>query len=709
MDMPRRDGRSAARRAWARMPRALGALALLTGLLGASGEEASAVTTRIVPTQYATIQQAVNASHAGDTVKILAGTYVFQTITVGVDSLTIAGDCTKPQAVLVDGAGANPTAQQDVTFTINGDNDTLECLQIAHGTDNVQVFGSGFTGTSLRVLGAYDYANPDSHGRNFYVKGASFSLTNSEAFATHAEDVYLGSGAGAALLRNVNLHDVGDTCIYVGAANARILKSRLTNCAYGYGIDQEAVNLDVENSTIANPYFGCVYGGGAGLKVINIDCSYPGNDHATSLYGDNSRVQGGSISNAYNIDYDGVFIDAASAVITGTRFSNLAGKSCIEDIHGGSMITKNVIDACSSTGIQLSTADSDVVSGNIFNNTSIDATSTNSSVFSANVLTNTSLSFHCETSCDEDLITNNTFDGNGISFECDSFYQPMHCDNDTITGNTVNADGGIYFECYGAICAYISIAGTTARDGGSIYLDCYNGICANGSIAGNNVSGGGWISAYIPTNGGFNVSGNTVANSTYYGIILFLNHGVVSGNTLTNNFVGQQGSGGGMGVEGDHNTISNNTLEGNGNDGLQVQGNNNSILGNTETLSALDGLEVWPDSNGNLVQGNVLTQNGASGIHVRDGATSPQVLRKNITSGNQVACTTADPSYVVLGTGANANSFTKCGPEIEPDVAVTRLSAAVPLAHAHTPRPAQSTPHAAKHVGQKPAGPPKES
>ncbi|HZQ36381.1 MAG TPA: right-handed parallel beta-helix repeat-containing protein, partial [Dehalococcoidia bacterium] len=261
--------------------------------------------------------------------------------------------------------------------------------------------------------------------------------------------------------------------------------------------------------------------------------------------------------------------------------------------------------------------------------------------------------------------------------------------NDVISGNIVKniaSGGGI-----DAAGNNITITKNTITNPHTFGISYHcPASCANGTIANNTVSGAGGtgIAAEITGSGVFKVTGNTVSSSIADGALLVLNNGLISGNTLLKNGPGYAGFAG-MHVQGNHNTITSNTFKNNGDDGLQAQGNSNSIVGNTATLNALDGIEVEASSSGNVLQGNAVTQNMGVGIEILAGAPSPDVLRKNTASGNLArACATADPGYVTLGTGTNANSFTSCGAGVGPETAVTHNVPAAPAqASAQPSRP----------------------
>src|SRR5581483_2436197 len=195
--------------------------------------------------------------------------------------------------------------------------------------DNFDIYGSGFKGNNLRVLGAYNYFSTNDNGINFYVDGPNFTLTNSENFASYYQAFYFDTSADTGLIKNVNTHDIDDDCIYMDAPNLTILNSTLNNCAAGNGVEQYYDNLDIEGSHLFNMYDSCVYSDADNLKLVNTDCSNAGNesaDPAITVYGDNFQMFGGTVSNS---DYSGIYLDGTGpALISGVHISNITDDYC---------------------------------------------------------------------------------------------------------------------------------------------------------------------------------------------------------------------------------------------------------------------------------------------------------------------------------------------------------------------------------------------
>ena len=123
---------------------AFGALTLIvmvaTSSLVSPAPSALAATTRVVPDQYATVQTAVNAASAGDTIKIKSGTFSEQ-VTIG-------------KSLHVIGAGASATTIHAPATLVNGSvPDAASIIEINNGA-TVEISGlsvSGPAATSCAV------------------------------------------------------------------------------------------------------------------------------------------------------------------------------------------------------------------------------------------------------------------------------------------------------------------------------------------------------------------------------------------------------------------------------------------------------------------------------------------------------------------------------------------------------------------------------
>jgi len=99
-------------------------LALITGALALAIALPAFATTRSVPSQYSTVQAAINAAASGDTISIANGTYNEQiTIPSSLNHLTLIG--ASQTGVILTSSGTNQT-----TLTIHGTDITLEYMTI---------------------------------------------------------------------------------------------------------------------------------------------------------------------------------------------------------------------------------------------------------------------------------------------------------------------------------------------------------------------------------------------------------------------------------------------------------------------------------------------------------------------------------------------------------------------------------------------------
>ena len=122
-------------------------------------EERALLATIVVPTDHATIQAAVNASGAGDTIQINSGTYNESVdVSAGPGSLSFIGNDTGTGLPLIDGNAAPAffTTAETADYTF----DSLRLQNAASGTDNHSIRLLELTGT-VQVLGSTFVSSED--------------------------------------------------------------------------------------------------------------------------------------------------------------------------------------------------------------------------------------------------------------------------------------------------------------------------------------------------------------------------------------------------------------------------------------------------------------------------------------------------------------------------------------------------------------------
>ena len=197
---------------------ALPVLGLLGAMLAFNGATALA-TTRKVPTQYPTIQAAVNAANSGDIVKVSAGTYHESQIVIN-KALTVLG--AGADETIIDGTTVLPLPEMGLVRITADGNVTLSgfTLQNAGASGGVRVglfasspvAGNKYTITDNKIIGSGDPDDDQDYG--FYGNGGRENLVFQQNVVKH-------TGANAVL---IELHagptDISDNTLDVGVYGA---------------------------------------------------------------------------------------------------------------------------------------------------------------------------------------------------------------------------------------------------------------------------------------------------------------------------------------------------------------------------------------------------------------------------------------------------------------------------------------------------------
>ena len=182
-------------------------------------------TTVVVPDDYSTVQQAIDASSAGDTVYVRIGTY-YEHVTIG-KQLTLEGE--DRDATIIDGGGSGNVVYASADYV------TVDGLTVANGENGVYLIAdysidhftirnSVITGNS----GSGIYA-PHSNSSSYHtiedcifsynystIRGHQFGysvIQNCEFFGNSG---MLGVGWGSyTTIRDNSFHDNTGGCIYI--------------------------------------------------------------------------------------------------------------------------------------------------------------------------------------------------------------------------------------------------------------------------------------------------------------------------------------------------------------------------------------------------------------------------------------------------------------------------------------------------------------
>jgi parallel beta-helix repeat protein len=174
----------------------------------------------------------------------------------------------------------------------------------------------------------------------------------------------------------------------------------------------------------------------------------------------------------------------------------------------------------------------------------------------------------------------------------------------------------------------INVTGFTIRNS---FTSQYSGITleyANHcNISGNNITNN-WIGVNLASPCHNNtISGNNITANNYYGVLLYSSdNNSITGNNITNNSDGIY-----VASSSSSNSIAGNNITNNGVGVYLVSyPSNNSILGNNIAANNDYGVYIASYSNGNSIAGNNITNNG-DGINLASYSNNNSITRNNIT------------------------------------------------------------------------------
>ena len=316
------------------------AVAGLLGFLSLPARAAPAAVLQVcqvVTCTYNTIQAAVDAAAAGDTIQVAGGTYsdvtlrrgfsqvVFLTKTVTIvggysPDFSVQNPISYPTILNPDGAGRGVTISGTFSSPISP---TLSDLQITNGDANFNGLGGGIyvqdaapTLAYLKIYQNIATAQFNGYGGGIYMSNSGANILESDIYSNTASTAlgYSGSGGG----------------IYITGGSPHIIGSHIANNVastggpgYGGGIalenDQAFLDSNAIMNNVASPAAGqpgSVFGGGVYMYQSLATLAYNRIEFNRAASGLNSFGQGGGLymeqqSNA-TLNYNTIFANTAS-------------------------------------------------------------------------------------------------------------------------------------------------------------------------------------------------------------------------------------------------------------------------------------------------------------------------------------------------------------------------------------------------------------
>ena len=212
---------------------------------------------------YVSINGAIGAASAGDTVMVWPGVYN-ENVGVGKNNLTIMGGTSPyapaaPGTVIVDaydGAGYG--------FDVTADNVTIKNLTVRNGQDDhFEITGDNAKLNTIRSIGGTSYA--------IYIEGDAASVVSSYIFGSDYDAIEISGAAGAVIQKNI-IRNTYDYAIYAynsgsdNPDNLKIIQNEIYvadgDCIYVYGENSTnpAENLTITDNKISNCDGDGIYG-----------------------------------------------------------------------------------------------------------------------------------------------------------------------------------------------------------------------------------------------------------------------------------------------------------------------------------------------------------------------------------------------------------------------------------------------------------------
>lgn len=559
---------------------------------------------------FHTIQAAVNAAVAGDTIKVAPGTYT-ESVTVPTTVTLIGG-----QIHLAGESGPSIVESDTAGFTLSANSVTIKGFTIEPATSAGDGVATGIATDAMH--------SGDSFQNNVVedeLDGISLNSPTSGTVQTSTvsgnqfsdNQVAVASTLGllnANITTNTFTGDVTDSVELNGPSqsNVEILNNQIDNDAQILLVN--TADSQVSRNTINDPDgIGINLDGGVTATQVvlnNLTTTLPASTWGifvisgiSTAGNDNNRFA----NNVVNGFGNGLFLSSPS---TGnTLVSNTVENSTntgIEITSDGNTLTDNTSEYNQLDGIDIFNSGAVNFVGNVANNNGQDGVDLSSSLAT---------------------ITSDTADGNG-----DSGFEISSGGTVTVKGCTTDTNAqGIFLSATTSVVSSSTSSGNLG-DGVVVFG---NAITVTGNVANTNGNYGIDVDGNSAT-----VTGNTANSNVADGFFIDATMAKISRNTADSNQGLAFSSGAGFWIEvGAASTVTGNTASTNVGDGFLLQNSTGIIFSNNgANANGGDGIHLV-SADGNAVSGNTASNNGNDGIDV-DTDSSGNVIRNNIALSNTV-------------------------------------------------------------------------
>ncbi|UCE37259.1 MAG: right-handed parallel beta-helix repeat-containing protein [Thermoplasmata archaeon] len=577
----------------------------------------SSGTTIYVPTDYPTIQEAINAAKDGDTVYVYSGTYyerigvnkAINLIGDGPDSTTICGQ-SAGQTVYVNTDWVNITG-----FTITTDNPNVEGLIIY--SDHVTIARNIFTiseiGIYIQKSSAITMMDNIMLHNGIYIEGYSLEHWN-----THEIDfTNTVNGKPIWYLKDLTEGVVPSNAgqvILANCTNVNVVGQEITDVTVGISLGFSSHNnITNNNITSCRRYYGMGLIYSNGNNIMGNLISTPRGDGFYLNHSSWNNIIGNNISD--NRGGDGIHLRDSyeNRIIGNTLFSNIRKGIWVYYSDGNYIADNNI--SWNGCGIEVLRSSYNYIE----NNTCV--RNHNDGIVFGLAPRNSAKNNHCYKNGNGIFIAtySNETDviGNYISYSRnDGIPVKFSCRNNIIDNTIIsNSRKGIYLwfshENY-----FFNNSITSTEESGIYFLQSRRNIIHDNKIQNNNIHG---MYLYALSNNNI-ITDNIISSNKYDGILVeYSSNNKIKRNDISDNLGGLNLSTPPVSnLNSSYNIISDNNITNNERGIWLYSALTNAIIGNNISLNNDDGIRLLTSSDMNGIIGNTIFSNNGYGIYLSE-------------------------------------------------------------------------------------------